>query len=64
MNAIYAIAYVKKPEKIRYFNGLCTHDLEMPVRCSNQLSYEVTDIGSRLIEGSYVPVEEMSLNDV
>ena len=29
-----------------------------------QLSYEVTDVGSRSIVGSYVPVKEMSVNEM
>ena len=29
-----------------------------------QLSNEATDVGSRLIEGSYVPVKEVSVNDI
>ena len=29
-----------------------------------QLSYEATDLGSRSIVGSYVPVKEMSVNDI
>ena len=34
----------KKPEKInQYFNGIWTRDLAIPVRPSNQLSYEATD---------------------
>ena len=28
------------------FNGIWTRDLAIPVRCSNQLSYEATDVGS------------------
>ena len=28
------------------FNGMWTRDLAIPVRCSNQLSYEATDVGS------------------
>ena len=28
-----------------------------------QLSYEATDVGSRSIVGSYVPVKEVSVND-
>ena len=28
-----------------------------------QLSYEASDVGSRSIVGSYVPVKEMSVND-
>ena len=55
---------VKKPEKIQDFNGVWTRDLAIPVRCSNQLSYEATDVGSRSIVGSYVPVKEMNVNDV
>ena len=36
----------KKAEKknIQDFNGIWTRDLAIPVRCSNQLSYETTDI--------------------
>ena len=30
----------------------------------NQLSYEATDVGSRSIVGSYVPVKKMSVNDI
>ena len=30
----------------------------------HQLSYEATDVGSRSIVGSYVPVKEMSVNDI
>ena len=34
----------KKPEnKNQDFNGICTRDLAIPVRRSNQLSYEDTD---------------------
>ena len=29
-----------------------------------QLRYEATDVGSRSIVGSYVPVKEMSVNDI
>ena len=29
-----------------------------------KLSYEATDVGSRSIMGSYVPVKEMSVNDI
>ena len=29
-----------------------------------QLSYEATDVGSRSILGSYLPVKEMSVNDM
>ena len=46
-------------KKIQDFNGAWTRDLAIPVRCSNQLSYEATDVGSRSILGSYVPVKDM-----
>ena len=29
-----------------------------------QLSYEATEVGSRSIVGSYIPVKEMSVNDI
>ena len=32
--------------KSQDFNGVWTHDLVIPVRHSNQLSYEATDVGS------------------
>ena len=37
----------KSPKNIHDFNGMCTRDLAIPVRRSNQLSYEATDVGSR-----------------
>ena len=38
----------KSPKKIHDFNVICTRDLAIPVRRSNQLSYdEATDDGSR-----------------
>ena len=61
MNAIWCNQIA---EKIQDFNGVWTRDLAIPVRCSNQLSFEATDVGSRSIVGSYVPVKEMSENDV
>ena len=36
----------KKLKKIQDFNGIWTRDLTILVQCSNQLSYEVTDVGS------------------
>ena len=54
---------LKKPEKIQDFNGVLTLELTILVRCSNQLSYEATNVGSRSIitVGSYVPVKEMGV---
>ena len=63
VNAIYAIA-LKSLKKIQDFNGIWTRDLTIPVRCSNQLSYEATAIGSWSVKGSYVPVKEMNVIDV
>ena len=54
----------KKPEKIHNFNGISARDLAKPVRCSNQLSYETTDVRSWLIMCSYVPVKEMTVIDL
>ena len=34
------------------------------MRRSNQLSYEATDVGSRSIVGSYVPVKVKNVSDV
>ena len=57
MNAILCNC-VKKPEKkIQDFNGVWTRDLAIQVWRSNQLSYEATDVGSRSIVGSYVPMK-------
>ena len=43
---------IEKPENFQDFNGVWTCDLAIPVRCSNQLSYEATDVGSRSLLGS------------
>ena len=52
-------------EAWKKFNGVSTRDLAIPVRCSTmQLSYEATDVGSRSIVDSYVPVKEMCVNDI
>ena len=48
---------IESLKKNQVFNGVWTRDLAIPVRCSNQLSYEATDVGSRSILGSYVPVK-------
>ena len=55
---------VKKPEK----NSGLQRGLNPWPRDTSamlyQLSYEATDVGSRSIVGSYVPVKEMSVNDI
>ena len=51
-------------KKIQDFNGVWTRDLAIPVRRSNQLSYEATDVGSRSIIGSYVSVKVKNASDV
>ena len=45
MNAICAIAYIEAC-KIQDFNGVWSRDLAIPVRRSNQLNYEATDVGN------------------
>ena len=56
----------KKPEKKKN-SGLqrglnpCTRDTGAMLY---QLSYKATDVGRRSIVGSYVPVKEMSANDI
>ena len=48
-------------KKIQDFNGVWTRDLVITGSMLYQLSYEATDVGSRSIVGSYVPVNEMSV---
>ena len=43
--------------KSQDFNGVWTRDLTIPVRCSNQLSYEATDVGSWSFVSSNEPVK-------
>ena len=45
MKAIYAISYIEA-WKSQEFNEVWTRDLAIPLPCSNQLSYEATDVGS------------------
>ena len=45
MNATYVITCIEA-WKIQDFNRVWTRDLAVPVRRSNQLSYEATDVGS------------------
>ena len=44
-------------KEIKDFNGVWTRELAIPVRCSNQLSYEATDVGSSSIVVSHVPLK-------
>ena len=53
VNVIYAI---------QVFSRIWTRDLAIPVRRSNQLSYEATDVGSWSIMCSYVPVKEVNFD--
>ena len=46
-------------KKIQDFNGVWTRDLAITGVMLYQLSYEATDVGSRSIVGSYVPVKEI-----
>ena len=46
-------------EKLKYFqdfNGIWTGDLAIPVRCSNQRSYEAADVGSWSLLSSQLPL--------
>ena len=45
---------VRSLKKIQDFDGISTLDLAIPVQCSNQLSYEATDVGSWSIMSSYI----------
>mgnify|MGYP007094275874 CR=1 FL=1 len=45
MKAIYGILYIEA-WKSKDLNGVWTRDLAIPLRRSNQLSYEATDVGS------------------
>ena len=47
--------------KIQDFNGVWIRDLAIPVRRSNQLSYEATDVGSWSFVGSNGPVRNESV---
>ena len=51
-------------KKIQDFNGVWTRDFAITGAMLYQLSYEATDVGSRSIVGSYVPVKEMSVDDI
>ena len=44
-------------------SGDWPRDLAIPVRYSNQLSYEATDVGSWSILGSDAPVKDMKVNN-
>ena len=55
MKAINAIVYIEA-WKSKDFNGVWTHDVAIPVRHSNQLSYEATDFGSWSFVGPTEPV--------
>ena len=51
--------------KFQDFNGVWTRDLAIPVRRSNQLSCEATDVGSWSFVGANVPVRmNQRWNDV
>ena len=63
VNAICAIAW-RSLKKIQHFNGVWTRDLAITGAMLYQLSFEATDVGSRSIVGAYVPLKEMSVNDV
>ena len=49
----------KEAWNIQDFNGVWTCDLAIPVRRSNQLSYEATDVGSWSFVGANVPLQSI-----
>ena len=55
---------VKKPEKNSGLQRGLNPFIAITDAMLYQLSYEATDVGSRSIVGSYVPVKEMSVNDI
>ena len=57
MNAAYVITCIEA-WKINDFNGVWTHDLAIPLRRSNQLSYEATDAESWSFVGFNEPVTD------
>ena len=64
LRALLSIGRISKSKKIQDFNVVWTRDLAITGAMLYQLSYEATDVGSRSIVGSYVPVKEMSGNDI
>ena len=55
----------KEAWKKKFFKGVWTRGRPRDTSAMlYQLSYEATDVGSRPIVGSYVPVKEMSVNDI
>ena len=63
VNVIYAIAIKKHEKNSGLQRGLNPWPRDTGAMLY-QLSYEATDVGSRSIVGSYVPVKEMSVNDI
>ena len=53
-----------RKEAWKKFRTSTEFDLAITGAMLYQLSYEATDVGSRSIVGSYVPVKEMTLNDI
>ena len=51
----------REARKIQDFNGVWTRDLAIPVRRSNQLSYEATDVGSWSFVASNDPMRNESM---
>ena len=64
MNAIYANCEKKPEKKFRTSKGFEPVTSRFTGAMLYQLSYETTDVGSRSVVGSYVPVKEMSVNDI
>ena len=63
VNAIHAIAYRSLKKNSGLQRGLNPRPRDTGAMLY-RLSYETTDVGSRSIVGSYVPVKEMRVNDI
>ena len=53
--------FMRSLKKVQDFNKVWTHDFVITGAMLYQLSYKATDVGSRSIVGSYVPMKEMSV---
>ena len=57
-------SYEHNLSNCQHFNGVWTRDLAIPVRRSNQLSYEATEVGSWSFLSSNEPREEWMWSDI
>ena len=57
------LAVMEEAWKIQDVNGVWTRDLAKPVRRTNQLSYQTTDVGSWSFVGFNFPVRNELMNE-